>query len=78
MYAAAPTMGIADGVDEVHKATVARNVLKQYRPHDGYWPTEYIPAKRVKAREKFEPLFQEDPELRTLADGYAKYIAGRG
>src|SRR3954454_2947087 len=31
MYAAAPTMGIADGVDEVHKATVARNVLKAYR-----------------------------------------------
>ena len=46
MYAAAPTMGIADGVDEVHKATVARNVLKGYRPHEGYWPTEYFPAKR--------------------------------
>ena len=30
-----------------------------------------------KAREKFEPLFQADPELRTLADGYAKYIASR-
>ena len=49
MYAAAPTMGIADGVDEVHKATVARNVLKGYRPHEGYWPTEYIPAKREAA-----------------------------
>ena len=47
MYAAAPTMGIADGVDEVHKATVARNVLKGYRPHEGYWPTEYLPAKRA-------------------------------
>ena len=35
MYAAAPTMGIADGVDEVHKATVARRVLKEYRPHEG-------------------------------------------
>src|SRR5882724_5630124 len=33
MYAGAPTMGIADGVDEVHKVTVARNVLKNYRPH---------------------------------------------
>ena len=78
MYASAPTMGIADGVDEVHKATVARNVLKQYRPHEGYWPTEYYPAKREKARLKFEPMFQADPELRTLADGYAKYIASRG
>ena len=44
MYAGAPTMGIADGVDEVHKATVARNVLKGYRPHEGYWPTEYYPG----------------------------------
>ena len=78
MYAAAPTMGIADGVDEVHKATVARNVLKEYRPHAGNWPTEYYPAKREKARQKFEPLFQADPDLRALADGYAKYIASRG
>jgi hypothetical protein len=71
-------MGIADGVDEVHKATVARNVLKAYRPHEGYWPTEYLPAKREKAREKFEPMFEADPELRALADGYAKYMASRG
>ncbi len=77
MYAAAPTMGIADGVDEVHKATVARNVLKGYRPHEGYFPTEFFPAKREQAREKFEPLFAQDPELWTLADGYAKYIASR-
>lgn len=77
MYAAAPTMGIADGVDEVHKVTVARNVLKYYEPHEGFWPTEYLPAKRERAREKFEPLFAEDPDLRALADGYAKYIASR-
>ena len=77
MYAAAPTMGIADGVDEVHKVTVARNVLSSYKPHEGFWPTEYIPAKREKAREKFEPLFEKDPDLRKIADGYAKYIASR-
>ena len=77
MYAAAPTMGIADGVDEVHKATVARNVLKSYRPHEGNWPTEYFPAKREAARKKFEPLLAQDPELRDLADGYAKYMASR-
>src|SRR5512142_3196136 len=44
MYASAPTMGIADGVDEVHIATVARRVLRGYKPHEGNWPTEYIPA----------------------------------
>jgi hypothetical protein len=77
MYAAAPTMGIADGVDEVHKVTVARNVLKGYRPHDGYWPTEYIPAKREEAWRKFQPRFDADPELRELAEGYRRYLAGR-
>ncbi|HKY15837.1 MAG TPA: acyl-CoA dehydrogenase family protein, partial [Microthrixaceae bacterium] len=77
MYAAAPTMGIADGVDEVHKATVARNVLKSYRPHEGYWPTEYIPAKRDAAWEAFQPRFDADPELLAVAEGYKKYFAGR-
>jgi alkylation response protein AidB-like acyl-CoA dehydrogenase len=77
MYAGAPTMGIADGVDEVHKSTVARNVLKSYRPHEGYWPTEYFPAKREAARAKFEPRFQADPELREMADKYAAYMAKR-
>src|SRR5256714_566287 len=77
MYAAAPTMGIADGVDEVHKSTVARNVLKGYRPHQGYWPTEYFPAQRGQALAKFEPKFQADPELREMADAYAKYLSRR-
>jgi alkylation response protein AidB-like acyl-CoA dehydrogenase len=77
MYAAAPTMGLADGADEVHKATVARRVLKEYRPHEGYWPTEYFPAKRERAWEKFEPRFEADPELRSLAEGYRKYLERR-
>ena len=78
MFASAPTMGIADGVDEVHKATVARNVLKGYRPQEHpYWPTEYYPAKREKARQKFEPLFEKDAELRDLADEYARYLSRR-
>ena len=77
MYAAAPTMGIADGVDEVHKATVARNVLKGYRPHEGYWPTEYFPAKREAAWEKMQPMLDADPELAASAEGYKKYFANR-
>ena len=77
MYAGAPTMGIADGVDEVHKATVARNVLKGYRPHEGYWPTEYIPAKREAAWAAFRPRFDADPELLALAEGYRAYLAKR-
>jgi alkylation response protein AidB-like acyl-CoA dehydrogenase len=77
MYAAAPTMGIADGVDEVHKVTVARRVLASYRPHEGYWPTEYLPAKRAAAWQAFEPKFQADPELRAAAEGYRDYLQAR-
>ncbi len=78
MYAAAPTMGIADGVDEVHKATVARNVLKELpaRTRATGRPSTSRPSAR-QAWEKFEPLFEADPELRASADGYAKYLASR-
>jgi acyl-CoA dehydrogenase len=78
MYASAPTMGIADGVDEVHKVTVARNVLKGYRPHDGMWPTEYIPAKRENARKKYTELFAQDPDLEKYADRMQAFMASRG
>jgi alkylation response protein AidB-like acyl-CoA dehydrogenase len=74
MYASAPTMGIADGVDEVHKATVARRVLKEYRPHEGYWPTEYLPAKREEAWKKYESKFAADPELRKTAENWRSYF----
>jgi hypothetical protein len=78
MYASAPTMGLADGADEVHKATVARRVLRDYRPQEHpYWPSEYIPAKREAAWAKFEQKFEADPELRASAEAYKKYFARR-
>src|SRR5678815_1154201 len=78
MYAAAPTMGIADGVDEVHKATVARRVLRDYRPHEGYWPTEYFPAKRKEAWKKMQPTLDARPELAQSAENYKRYFGRRG
>jgi hypothetical protein len=77
MYAGAPTMGIADGVDEVHKATVARRVLRDYKPHEGYFPSEFYPSKREEAWRKFEPKFAADPELREKAEQYRAYMERR-
>jgi acyl-CoA dehydrogenase len=51
MYRAARAARIYDGPDEVHKVTVARRVLKAYKPVDV--PTEHVPTRRVAARQKF-------------------------
>ena len=76
MWAASPAMSVMDGVDEVHQVTVARNVLKSYRPHEGVWPTDYFPAKRAAAREKFADAMAEDPDLVKYADFMARRTGG--
>ena len=52
-------------------ATVAGRVLRGYRPHEGYWPTEYIPAKRDKARRRMRLVLDARPDLARAAEGYA-------
>ena len=75
MWAGAPTMSVADGVDELHKVTVARNVLKGYKPHEGLWPTEYFPAKREAARKKFADVLATEPVLATYAERAERFAA---
>ncbi len=53
MILGAGVMGLADGPTEVHKVTVARQVLRDYRPSDDLWPTQYLPKLRDAARAKF-------------------------
>ena len=78
MYAGAPTMGLADGPDEVHQATVARNVLKNYQPHEGPFPRNFLPYKRERAWQKMEPIFAARPELGAAAENWKKYMERRG
>jgi alkylation response protein AidB-like acyl-CoA dehydrogenase len=78
MWASSPNMSVMDGVDEVHKVTVARNVLKEYQPHEGVWPTEYLPHKRAAAREKYAELLDTDPELAQYADNMQRFMARLG
>ena len=53
MYRFARAARIYDGPDEVHRSSVARQVLRGYEaPADGV-PTEFIPARREAARRRF-------------------------
>ncbi|HWW53280.1 MAG TPA: acyl-CoA dehydrogenase family protein [Acidimicrobiales bacterium] len=51
MYRSARAARIYDGPDEVHRVTVARQVLKRYQPVEV--PTEHVPTRRKAAQAKF-------------------------
>jgi acyl-CoA dehydrogenase len=53
MLLGASVLGLADGPTEVHKVTVARQVLRGYKASDDLWPTEHLPKKLAAARAKF-------------------------
>jgi acyl-CoA dehydrogenase len=57
-------MGIADGPTEVHKITVAKQVLKDYRPDNDLFPAYHLPKVREKAREKYADLAKKVDENR--------------
>jgi acyl-CoA dehydrogenase len=56
MYRYARAARFYDGPDEVHRASVARQILRTYEaPADGI-PTEHLPTRRAAAREKHADL----------------------
>ncbi|MBV8984997.1 MAG: acyl-CoA dehydrogenase family protein [Acidimicrobiia bacterium] len=57
MYRHARAARLYDGADEVHRVTVARQILKRYEPHD--MPSEHIPTRREAAKQKFAALLDE-------------------
>jgi acyl-CoA dehydrogenase len=60
MMLGASVMGLADGPTEVHKVTVARQVLRDYAPSDDLWPTQHLPKKRAAAREKYAEYLEHE------------------
>ncbi|MBU6330540.1 MAG: acyl-CoA dehydrogenase family protein [Acidobacteria bacterium] len=58
MLMASVVMGIADGPTEVHKGTLAREVLKEHRPAEGDWPSEHLPDRRAAARAELAELLE--------------------
>jgi acyl-CoA dehydrogenase len=55
-----PVMGLVDGPSEVHRVTVARQVLKRYKAAPGAWPTEHLPEKLAAARAKFAEYLEHE------------------
>lgn len=54
----AGVMGIVDGPTEVHKIVLAREVLKEYAPVEGPWPSAHVPTRREAARIKYAELLE--------------------
>jgi acyl-CoA dehydrogenase len=59
MVTSSLVMGIADGPTEVHKVTVAKQVLKDYRPDNDLFPAYHIPKLREAAHEKYAKELEE-------------------
>ncbi len=57
MYRAARAARIYDGPDEVHRITVARQVLKRYQPSEV--PSEHVPTRRKAAEARFADMLAQ-------------------
>lgn len=42
-------VGFSDGPAEVHRKTMARQILRDYQPSKGIWPSEHLPARIAEA-----------------------------
>ena len=58
MYRFARGARFYDGPDEVHRASVARQILRGYAPPANAIPTEHVPTRREAAREQFAHLLE--------------------
>jgi acyl-CoA dehydrogenase len=74
-------MGIADGPTEVHKITVAKQVLKDYTPDNDLFPAYHIPKLREAAQNKYGAALdkiRKEYEARAKAAGVDPAAAAPG
>ena len=58
MYRFARGARLYDGPDEVHRQSVARQILRGYAPPPDDVPSEHVPTRRAAAREKFADILE--------------------
>ena len=52
-------MGLVDGATEVHKITLARELLKGYKPASGLFPATHLPRLAAEARSRYHDVLAE-------------------
>ena len=52
-WAGVSALAFADGPTDVHRAQIARTMLKATKPVDGLFPSEHIPTRLAAARERY-------------------------
>jgi acyl-CoA dehydrogenase len=55
------TKGLADGPTEVHKITLARQVLKGFQASEDAFPTTHLPRLRVAAEARYADVLADIP-----------------
>ena len=58
MMVGAQVMAIADGPTEVHKVTLATQLLKNYTPNPNLFPSAHLPTRRAAARAQYADLLE--------------------
>jgi acyl-CoA dehydrogenase len=58
MLIGAESLAIADGPTEVHKVTLASQLLKEYQPAPGLWPTAHLPSRREEALARYSDILE--------------------
>jgi acyl-CoA dehydrogenase len=51
-------MGLADGATEIHKVTLARQILGRYEPTEDLFPSYHVPRARHEARERLGEVLE--------------------
>ncbi|UGQ11598.1 acyl-CoA dehydrogenase family protein [Yinghuangia sp. ASG 101] len=59
-------MGLADGATEIHKLSLARQLLAGIEPYEGLFPGYHLPALEDEARRKFAAELKETEEMGAL------------
>ncbi len=60
MLIAAYSLGIADGPTEVHKITLAKQILRDYRGSEDLFPSYHLPTAREAAKARFAELLEAE------------------